>query len=376
MGLAGQQCAGRPLEARPPLCPELAGNQTQRELLAAHAASGRVAHAYLLCGPQSIGKARVAVAFGRALVCEANADRRAPAQRPGIPCGRCTSCRLATSGTHPDLRVVTPEGGSLKISQVRDIRKESGYGAVLGDRRVWVLIDAETLTEEAQNALLKTLEEPPGACVFVLVSDDESALLPTVVSRCFVVRFHPVPRRDIQRVLTEGLGLAASEASVLSAVCDGRPGKALEWASQAVTRGEDARPPGLAVMRKAVLRAFRAALHGSLAERLEAAGDLEAMKEYVGDVLCVAQSVMRDVAVCGTGVDPMNPDIAQDIQELRKRLGVDGAMRCLESIGRTAAALEANANLRLALDALVVDLEGELAKGELAYDADRGWGSV
>jgi DNA polymerase-3 subunit delta' len=146
---------------------------------------GQPAHAYLLAGPATRCKQDAAFTFAQSLLCLAG-------QR-GEPCGVCDSCTAFKQQAHPDYHYLEPEGSSLKIEQIRQWRPFFSYRPQLGSRQVFYLNAPELLTEPAANSLLKVLEEPLPQNVFLLATEDERALLPTLVSRCRVVLFHTVP---------------------------------------------------------------------------------------------------------------------------------------------------------------------------------------
>ncbi|HYM84754.1 MAG TPA: AAA family ATPase [Candidatus Dormibacteraeota bacterium] len=216
--------------------------RTRGQPYAAAAVRGIVAtglHAVLLVGPPSVGKTTLALDLAATLLCIA-AD---PVDRP---CGACRGCRLVASGNHPDLHRLRPEGpgGQVRIEQVRGLASELALLSVEGGARIAVVEEAHRLNEDAQNALLKTLEEPPGGVTIVLCADDEDALLPTVRSRCARVRLGPVGAREVEALLGE-LGLAdAPRAARLARLSSGRPGLAIAYATAddaALARTEVAR---------------------------------------------------------------------------------------------------------------------------------------
>jgi DNA polymerase-3 subunit delta' len=194
---------------------------------------GRAPHAVLLVGPGSVGKTTLAMDLAAGLLCQA-AD---PESRP---CRACRSCRMLASGNHPDLHRLAPEGpgGQVRIGKsenpepgtVRHLISEVALLAVEGGARVAIVEQAHRLNDDAQNALLKLLEEPPAGVVLILCADDEECLLPTVRSRCVRVRLGSVPVRQVETWLVE-LGLAdAPRAARLAHLAAGRPGLALAYA--------------------------------------------------------------------------------------------------------------------------------------------------
>ena len=191
---------------------------------------GPAPHAVLLVGPPSVGKATLAEDLAAGLLCEATD----PASRP---CRACRACRLVAAGNHPDLHRLVPEGpgGQVVIGDAREARAARGVRDLLrdlallpveGGARVAIVEGAGQMNEDAQNALLKTLEEPSPGVTIVLCVDREELLLPTVRSRCARVRLGPTGARAIDRLLGE-LGLAdASTAARLARIAGGRPGVA------------------------------------------------------------------------------------------------------------------------------------------------------
>ncbi|MAX56932.1 MAG: DNA polymerase III subunit delta' [Alcanivoracaceae bacterium] len=152
-------------------------HQGEMEQLLDQHQQGRLPHALLLSGPRGIGKVRLAESLAQTLLCDNPA---------GLPCGRCQGCQLSTAGTHPDYHRLSPEDGSkaIKIDQVRQLVSFATRTAQYGGYRVAIIQPAEALNRNAQNALLKTLEEPGNQTLLLLVSHQPSLLLPTIRSRC------------------------------------------------------------------------------------------------------------------------------------------------------------------------------------------------
>jgi DNA polymerase III delta' subunit len=200
--------------------PGLIGHQAVAGLLAREAA--RPAHAYLFTGPSGVGKATVARGFATLILCPQRGDHPEA----------CRSCRRVASGNHPDLVVVEPEGRtSLGVDQARSVVSQASLVPVESDRRVFLFAEAELMTEQAANSLLKTLEEPGSSLVFILVAESEDDFPETVASRCRQVRLGRVSEEELTEAL-EGRGLASDEARVVSLVAGGRPGFALALATR------------------------------------------------------------------------------------------------------------------------------------------------
>ncbi|HET9085674.1 MAG TPA: hypothetical protein VFN41_14855 [Candidatus Limnocylindrales bacterium] len=190
--------------------------------------------AVLLVGPAGIGKTTLAVDLAAGLLCTTDD----PAARP---CGACRSCRLVTRAAHPDLHLLGPEGAGRqvviggpgsKVRGVRDLITELALLPVEGGARVAIVESAHRMNEDAQAALLKTLEEPPAGATIVLCADAEEPLLPTIRSRAARIRLGPVGVRDIEAILAEGGAAEPPVAARVARISGGRPGAALAWVAQ------------------------------------------------------------------------------------------------------------------------------------------------
>lgn len=196
------------------------GHSRVVELLRRDAA--RPSQAYLFTGPESVGKEFLARCFAAAVLCPAG----------GAHDEECRSCRLVAAGVHPDLSVVEPEGAaSLGVDQVREVVSRAALRPVEGRRSVFLLPDAGVMTDQAANAFLKTLEEPSGDVVFLLVAGSDEDLPPTVASRCRTVHVGRVPLDELSSAL-EARGLTPEQAAGVAVVSGGRPGLALALMSR------------------------------------------------------------------------------------------------------------------------------------------------
>src|SRR5574337_755106 len=193
--------------------------------------TGRIAHAYLFTGPVGVGKPAAALAFAQARTCERVAsvefgvssgyptpDTRHPTPMDG--CGECRACRNIANGLHPDVQIIEPDGATVKIEQIRTLEADAALVPYEAQWKAFILNSAERMTEQAANALLKTLEEPAKDTVFILLTSTVSALLPTIVSRCQIVTFSPLPHGEIEALLGEK-GMEASRARLIASLSRG-----------------------------------------------------------------------------------------------------------------------------------------------------------
>lgn len=191
-------------------------------------ANGRIAQTYLFCGKESTGRMPVALAFAALLQCQ-----QPISLENGLvdACGSCDSCRRIAGSSHPDVIVVTPDGYEIRIDQVRSLQETASLKPNNGLWQVFVLDPADRLNVSSANSLLKILEEAPSHAVFILLTRDTGAVLPTVLSRCEVVRFASPSHQQAREVLISRFGQSAETAARCYALSEGRFGQALELAA-------------------------------------------------------------------------------------------------------------------------------------------------
>lgn len=195
-------------------------NRTEKEKLLSEIASGKLSHAYLIEGGEGCGKTYFARFAAAAVLCTGDTP----------PCGKCPSCVKALAGSHPDLFYFSPDKkASMGVETVRDIKKSLFFMPNDGDRKVYIIDDAQKMTVQAQNALLKFIEEPPASVLFFIVADKKESLLPTVVSRTRIISLAPSDNADIRRFLmSESKKSGGEQIDEAINMAEGSPGKALK----------------------------------------------------------------------------------------------------------------------------------------------------
>lgn len=295
----------------------------------------RLPPAMLLAGPEGVGKRMLAMEVARALLCQRGEDGS---------CESCPPCHRSARGLHPDLFSVGPESGSIKIDRVRDMAREISGRPFEGPARAFVFDDAHLLTEQAGNALLKSLEEPPASSHVFLVSASPQALLPTIRSRCQTMGFGALPVSILQEHLQRTLALTAEEARLRAVLSGGSLGTALRWESESFRK-----------LRDELLRLLDGPGALGILDRMEAAEWLDELED-LPLALTVLRSLLRDVAALRSGVGAqslLNADLAPRLHGLSgSRLGVE-ATRLAEAVGQARQSLRANANRLLAMDTLL-----------------------
>jgi DNA polymerase-3 subunit delta' len=313
--------------------PGILGHERVQGLIARALQLGRVPPALLFVGPSGVGKRTMALALGRALLCETAGT---------FPCDVCSSCTRCLKGMHPDLFLVEALTKVIKIDQVRDVVREIGSSPFEGRARGFVIDDAHELTEQAANALLKSLEEPAARSHVMLVTSAPQALLPTVRSRCQLIRFGPLPSALVEEHLRAVAGLDAEEAALRAAAAGGSLGDALALESQAYREVRD----------RLVLLLESAGECGP-SERMEMAQEL-ADQEDLDGTLGVLRGLLRDVAALRAGAERLvNPDLASRLAGVAKGSVGDHASSLAETAAEAREALLGNANKLLTMDLLL-----------------------
>ncbi len=353
--------------------PEVMGQERARTVLARVLASDRLPHALLFHGPEGVGKGLVARLFANSLVCTQPGDDAAG-------CGSCAACRKAAHGNHPDILVVTrlpkkenredggteehdeddgidappAKGGELRpfivVQQIRALNHHATYAPREGRRRVFLVEPADRMHAESQNALLKTLEEPVGQAVIVLVASRPHVLLPTVRSRCFQIGFGAMSPDDLARGLA-ARGIAPEEARVRAALAEGRPGRALSLDLPALAARRDA----LLTSLEALAASSRAAAElGDYAEQIVGEGEADLLEG-----IDLVMALLRDAARVASGRRAiLHADVAARIERLGRSLGAERSAELVALADRLRADLRLNINKTLLAETLLAAVAG------------------
>ena len=325
-----------------------AADERALRALKAAVAGGSPAHAYLFFGPERVGH-RAARRLAQALNCTGAEP----------PCGKCEQCVRIERGIHADVQTVKMEAGdgparkAISIEQLRDVQQATSLNPYEGRTRVVIIDPADDMSEAAQNAFLKTLEEPPPHVAFILIAGDFDKLAETILSRCARIDFGLVGSAEIEAALV-ARGVAPDKAKLLARLSSSSPG----WAIEAAT---DAK----ALERRAdVLQAARILAQSPLADRIDLAEKLsdafERDREAVLDQLDASAAWWRDVLLVRTGAGDRiaNLDLQRELQEDAKSHTTAAIAAFLQAIIETRTYLTENVQSRIALDALMLAAPG------------------
>ena len=318
------------------------GHEWAVDMLKQHITRGAVRHAYLFAGPPGLGRRTLALHFAQALNCT-------QMLAPGQPCGDCRDCRQIESMRHPDLTIVQAEtvGGTLKVDQVREVRRALALKPYQARYRVALFLRFQEASEGAANALLKTLEEAPEYAVLILTAAAPEDLLPTIASRCEVLRLRPLPVEAVEAYL-RSQGAEGTRANLIAHVSGGRPGYALQ-----LLQDENALE-----FRAERLTDLKQLLASTRVQKFNYAENLAKDKDVMRQMLLVWLSYWRDVLLRVSGADVSMANIDQDetITAWANRLDMGNARRVVQDMELALKRLDHNVNPRLLAEVLLLDL--------------------
>jgi DNA polymerase-3 subunit delta' len=323
----------------------LLGHEWAVEMLKQHLSRDSVRHAYLFSGPPGLGRRTLALRFAQALNCP---HPLAPAE----PCGKCKTCQQIERMQYTDLAVIQAEkeGGTLKVEQIRSVRQSLVLKPYQGKYRVALFLRFQEANQNAANALLKTLEEAPAHVILLLTADTPEQLLPTITSRCEILRLRPLPVETVEAYLKER-GVDESTARLLAHVSGGRPGYALR-----LMQDKDALE-----FRTRRLDDLQNLLKSTRRERFAYAEKLTDRKsegkERFRETLQLWLAFWRDVLLRTAGSDTAltNVDWAVEIEALARQLNLPEARRLVNDADEAIEKLERNVNARLLAEVLLLD---------------------
>lgn len=303
---------------------------------------GKVSHAYIFNGEVGAGKKMLASAFAMALQCEKHGTD---------PCMECDSCKRALSKNHPDIITITHEKpNSIGIEDIRiQLIDDVSIKPYTGPYKIYILNEAEKLTLQAQNALLKTIEEPPAYAVILLLTSNADSLLPTISSRCVTLNLRSVKESDVKEYLMEHMHLPDYQAQIDAAFAQGNIGKAKQIAESTE----------FAEMAERAFRLLRKSNELELYELVEMIKELTAEKQNIYDYLDLFTMWFRDVLLfkATKEVDGLIfKDQYNYIKERAKKSSYEGIENIIDAIGKARERLHSNVNFDLVMELLFMTI--------------------
>ena len=326
----------------------LVGHEWAVDMLKKHVIHGTMRHSYLFAGPPGIGRRTLALRFAQALNCPWPLE-------PGVPCGQCRDCKQIEVMQHIDLHILQAVdeegkpriGGTLKVDQIRDVRRLLSYKPYQSNYRLALFLRFGEANDSAANALLKTLEEAPSYAVLILTADNPEQLLPTIVSRCEVLRLRPLRIEQVRQALEEK-GYETNQAKWMAHVSGGRFGTALRLIGS----------ESLLVEREERLNDLQSLISASRVEKFAYADKLSRDKESMRQAILIWLSYWRDVMLrtARARTPLVNIDRNLEIEDLASRMDLSSARRLVTDLESTLEKMDGNVNSRLLAEVLLLDL--------------------
>ncbi len=311
----------------------------------------RQAHAYLLSGPPHVGKMALATNLAQAVNC---------LEGPGAPCGSCTQCARIAEGRHADIRTLAPGQGEearsartvIGINEIKEALRRVSLNPYEGSCHVVIIDGAESMSDEAANALLKTLEEPPAQVMFLLLTANETAVLPTVRSRCQTLSLHPLSKDQMVERLVTGHHAAPEQAEQLFRLSRG----CLGWAINALNDAQ------VLEQRQADLEKMKETLEAGLETRFTYANEVASLfgsdRDAAKDLLALWLRWWRDLLLIKEGAEEFlhNADHADSLRSQASGLSTPQIVQFIHRLMQTLSSLDSNASPRLAMEVLMLNL--------------------
>ena len=322
---------------------DIIGQEQIKEHLQNALSTGKVSHAYIINGERFSGKEYIAKIFAMALQCE----------RDGIePCQECHYCRQALSDNQPDIiRVTHEKPGSIGVDDIRaQINGDITIKPYSSPRKIYIVNEAEKMTVQAQNALLKTLEEPPAYAVILLLTSNVNAFLPTILSRCVVLNMKPVADEKVKKYLMEELQVPDYKADVCVAFARGNVGKAKQLASS-----ED-----FEKVKEEALALLKYVQDMDVTEMIAAIRKISEYKLDVNDYMDILTIWYRDVLLFKATGDANHLVFREELSNIRRvagRTSYEGIEKVIRSLEKAKSRLDANVNFDLAMELLLMDMK-------------------
>lgn len=322
---------------------DVVGHKDILKYISSAVENNRVSHAYILNGERGSGKKMLANLFAMTLLCETGDNE---------PCGKCHSCKQAESGNHPDIiRVTHEKPNSISVDDIRtQVNNTVDIKPYQGPYKVYIIPQADMMTPQAQNAILKTIEEPPSYAVFLLLTENAETLLPTINSRCVMLKLRNIKDTLIKKYLMENLEIPDYKADMCTAFAQGNMGRAIMLANS----------DHFNEIREEAVQLLKHISEMELNEIVAAVKNISVYKLEITDYLDIIMIWYRDVLLykATKEIDKVVfKDQLQSIKEQARKSSYEGIELILESLEKAKARLKANVNFDLVMELLFLSIK-------------------
>lgn len=322
---------------------DVVGHKDILKYISSAVENNRVSHAYILNGERGSGKKMLANLFAMTLLCETGDNE---------PCGKCHSCKQAEGGNHPDIiRVTHEKPNSISVDDIRtQVNNTVDIKPYQGPYKVYIIPQADMMTPQAQNAILKTIEEPPSYAVFLLLTENAETLLPTINSRCVMLKLRNIKDTLIKKYLMENLEIPDYKADMCTAFAQGNMGRAIMLANS----------DHFNEIREEAVQLLKHISEMELNEIVAAVKNISVYKLEITDYLDIIMIWYRDVLLykATKEIDKVIfKDQLQSIKEQARKSSYEGIELILESLEKAKARLKANVNFDLVMELLFLTIK-------------------
>ncbi|MFQ5455235.1 MAG: DNA polymerase III subunit delta' [Nitrospirota bacterium] len=321
------------------------GHTIPKRILQSAIKRERIGDAYLFIGEEGIGKRLTAINFAKAIYCREIKDDS---------CNICSTCHRIDMMIYPNITLIEPEGNFIKIAQVRNIKEDIGYRTIDNGRKIYIIDYADRMNQEASNSFLKTLEEPEGNSTIILITSRPYRLIPTITSRCQVIKFNPLSIDHISDILISKKGISQRDARFFACLSEGKIGKALEM-DREIVRAE----------RDKILKIFSDSLLASASSLFRLASEFSKDRETMENILLIISIYLRDILVFKEAREEsllINQDMISEITLIRKRISSTEIMDIICFIHGIVISLSRNINKELAMGELLMRIRETIKK--------------
>ena len=312
---------------------------------------GKVSHAYIFSGEDGAGKNMLANAFAMSLQCEELGQASKPQEDQINACGTCKSCNQATSDNHPDIIRVTHVKASIGIDDIRiQVNNDIQIKPYSSPYKIYIIDEAEKLTEQAQNALLKTIEEPPRYAVVILLTNNSNALLQTILSRCVTLKLNAVDKEPIKKILMSKYQVPDYQAELSTVFAQGNVGKAIQYASS----------DDFAVLKEDVLHLLKHIDEMELYEIIDSLKKISEQKGRIYDYLDLIMLWYRDVLMFKVTMDPNQLIYKSECANITKQANIrsyEGLERIIAAIEKAKVRLNSNVNFDIVIELMLFTIK-------------------
>lgn len=323
---------------------DIIGQESIKKHLQTAIKTGNLSHAYIINGEYGSGRQTIASALAKTIQCQSKTDDT-------DACGMCTSCKQAESHNHPDIKYITHDKTSISVNDIREqLNNDISIKPYSSEYKIYIIPDANKMTEQAQNALLKTIEEPPVYAIIILLTENCDSLLPTIRSRCVTLTMNPVEKDKICTYLENKFQLEPEQAQIAANYCQGNIGKAIRFASSS----------DFIEMKNQVLKLLKNLDSMDIASIIDTIKEFSTHKNDINDYLDLMLLWYRDVLMFKVTKDAnllLYSDEYSAISEQATKRDYENIENIIAAIDKAKVRLKANVNFDVTIELMILAMK-------------------